>query len=95
MPPPGARVTLTPAIRPASSCSSDMPGCRVISSDVTVEEEAGTGAGVWAASRCPWAHAAMVATSTAAGKTRDGYEVMGPPLIPNIALIHRDWRHTC
>ena len=61
--------------------------------DVTVES--GDGSGVWAASLCPWAHAAMVATSTAAGKTRDGYEVMGPPLIPNIALIHRDWRHTC
>src|SRR5205809_45314 len=86
MPPPGARVTVTPATRPASICSTDMAGCRAISSDVTVE---GDGGGTTAPSSAalspaprPWAHPAMSpATMPMGGRTRVGYQVMGPPLL--------------
>src|SRR2546430_6155771 len=86
MPPPGARVTVTPATRPASICSTDMAGCRAISSDVTVE---GDGGGTTAPSSAalspaprPWAHPRMSpATMPMGGRTRVGCQVMGPPLL--------------
>src|SRR5437762_816847 len=86
MPPPGARVTVTPATRPASICSTDMAGCRAISSDVTVEGENGGGTAPSSAAPSPaprpWAHLRMSpATRPMGGRTRVGYQVMGPPLL--------------
>src|SRR5438477_125764 len=85
-PPPGARVTVTPATRPASICSTDMAGCRAISSDVTVEGENGGGTAPSSAAPSPaprpWAHPRMSpATRPMGGRTRVGYQVMGPPLL--------------
>src|SRR6266513_252705 len=76
MPPPGARVTRTPATRPAISCSSGTVGCRAISSAVTVEGEGGGGAGFAA----PWAQPRM-ATMPTGDRTRAEYQIMGPPFV--------------
>src|SRR5437762_358361 len=86
MPRAGASVTAAPATRPASICATDMAGCRATSSDVTVEGDGGGGTAPSSAALSPaprpWAHPRMSpATMPMGGRTRVGYQVMGPPLL--------------
>src|SRR5882762_4552159 len=79
-PPSGVRVTSTPGKRPISTCSTDCPGARAMSSDVTVELgaelEAGGGAAVAGLFR--WAQPEPSPTRQATGsKARSENEIIG------------------
>ncbi|MDP3767693.1 MAG: hypothetical protein Q8S13_06735 [Dehalococcoidia bacterium] len=76
MPPSAVRVTVTPAMRPASTCSIGSPGARAMSSEVTVEAGGSLCGG---ALLRPWAHPETSPTSRPTGSSAHD-EVMGPPV---------------